>query len=249
MLRRRWASTHKLIFRAPDDGMAYRITYQSPLTEHQECDPWFDADEVKATEVEQRPVVAQQWLPVDAPRDPGLDTVLPAWEAMYEPGNVSDYLIGYANSEAAAKGAAEAWLRSQKDEPGRLEWVPQTPLDGYDTEAELIERHDDGIDTGPGITVRRRTPAAAPPGAASPPLGLPCTSPPPPSRARTQVNTARCVSRSISRRVREIVEWSGGASGSVRPRKSRSVNESAARHAMPRSESIPSKEPTSSSRK
>lgn len=158
--RRRWASTHKLIFRAPDDGMAYRITYQSPLTEHQECDPWFDADEVKATEVEQRPVVAQQWLPVDAPRDPGLDTVLPAWEAMYEPGNVSDYLIGYANSEAAAKGAAEAWLRSQKDEPGRLEWVPQTPLDGYDTEAELIERHDDGIDTGPGITVRRRTPAA-----------------------------------------------------------------------------------------
>jgi len=83
--------------------------------------------------------------------------LLPVWEAMYEPGNVSDYLIGYANSEAAAKGAAEAWLRSEKDEPGRLEWVPQTPLDGYDQESELIERHDDGIDTGPGITVRHRT--------------------------------------------------------------------------------------------
>lgn len=82
---------------------------------------------------------------------------LPAWEAMYEPGNVSDYLIGYANDECAAKAAAEAWLRSQKDEVGRLEWVPQNPIDGYDTEAELIERHDDGIDTGPGITVRRRT--------------------------------------------------------------------------------------------
>lgn len=82
--------------------------------------------------------------------------LLPAWEAMYEPGNVSDYLIGYANSEAAAKGAAEAWLRSQKDEVGRLEWVPQNPSDGYDTESELVEHHDDGIDTGPGITVRHR---------------------------------------------------------------------------------------------
>ncbi|MDX3637789.1 hypothetical protein PV728_47975 [Streptomyces europaeiscabiei] len=85
--------------------------------------------------------------------------LLPAWEAMYEPGNVSDYLIAYTNSEAAAKGAAEAWLRSQKDEVGSLEWVPQNPLDGYDTEFELNERHDDGIDTGPGITVRHRTPA------------------------------------------------------------------------------------------
>lgn len=84
---------------------------------------------------------------------------LPAWEAMYEPGNVSDYLIAYTNTEAAAKGAAEAWLRSQKEKPGRLEWLPQTPLDGYDTEFELNERHDDGIDTSPGITVRHRTTA------------------------------------------------------------------------------------------
>lgn len=88
-----------------------------------------------------------------------LDEVLPAWEAMYEPGNVSDYLIGYANDEAPAKAAAEAWLRSQKDQVGRLEWVPQNPLDGYDQEAELIELHDDGIDTGPGITVRHRVAA------------------------------------------------------------------------------------------
>ncbi|MER6956037.1 hypothetical protein [Streptomyces sp. NPDC000618] len=85
-----------------------------------------------------------------------LDEVLPAWEAMYEPGNVSDYLIGYANDEAPARAAAEAWLRSQKDEVGRLEWVPQNPLDGYDQEAELIELHADGIDTGPGITIRHR---------------------------------------------------------------------------------------------
>lgn len=153
----RWNKTIRLVFRAPDDGIVYAVHFQRGLTEQQDCDLWFGDDEIKAVEVEQRPVVVQQWKPVDAPASRSLDLVLPAWEAMYEPGNVSDYLIGYANDEASAKGAAEAWLRSQKDEPGRLEWVPQTPLSGYDTESELIERHDDGIDTGPGITVRHRT--------------------------------------------------------------------------------------------
>lgn len=157
----RWNKTVRLVFRHPDDGNAYLVRYQVGLTEHQDCDLWFGDDEIKATEVEQRPVVVQQWKPVDAPASQTLNLVLPAWEAVYEPGNVSDYLIGYANSEAAAKGAAEAWLRSQKDDPGRLEWIQQTPRDGYDTESELIERHDDGIDTGPGITVRRRVQPAA----------------------------------------------------------------------------------------
>jgi hypothetical protein len=45
----------------------------------------------------------------------------------------------------------------------------------------------------------------------------------------------------IKRRVREIVEWSGGASGSTNPRNSRSAQESAARHAMARSAAKPSK--------
>jgi hypothetical protein len=160
----RWTSVHRLVFRAPDTGDAYEVHYEVGSTEHQDgIDPWHrHGKTIPAVEVEHRPVVVQQWRPVDAPADPGLDTVLPAWEAMYEPGNVSDYLIGYANSEAAAKGAAEAWLRSQKDEVGRLEWVPQNPLDGYDTEFELVERHDDGIDTGPGITVRHRTQPTTP---------------------------------------------------------------------------------------
>ncbi|MER5694897.1 hypothetical protein ACWDBO_31305 [Streptomyces mirabilis] len=84
--------------------------------------------------------------------------ILPAWEAVYEPGNVSDYLIGYANDEAPAKAAAEAWMRSQAEVTGRLEWVPDEQLatGRYDQWFELIERHDDGIDTGPGLIVRRR---------------------------------------------------------------------------------------------
>jgi hypothetical protein len=64
---RRWASTHKLIFRAPDDGKTYRVTYQEPLTEHQECDAWFGDDEVEAFEVEQRPVTVMRWMRVQPP--------------------------------------------------------------------------------------------------------------------------------------------------------------------------------------
>lgn len=159
----RWTDVHRLVFRAPDDGNAYQVTYEVGSTEHQDgIDPWHrHGKTILATEVEQRPVVTQQWRPVNAPRDKGLDTVLPAWEAVYEPGNVSDYLIGYANSEAAAKGAADAWLRSQAEVTGRLEWVPEERLAAgeYDQWFELVERHEDGIDTGPGIVVRRRRPA------------------------------------------------------------------------------------------
>ncbi|MEU0992286.1 hypothetical protein [Streptomyces sp. NPDC005953] len=89
------------------------------------------------------------------------DTVLaraiPDWEAVYEPGNVSDYLIGYANSEAAAKGAAIAWVLSQSDKTAdRLEWEPQNWSDRHDAWFDLFERHDDGAETGVGVTVRRR---------------------------------------------------------------------------------------------
>src|SRR5207245_10068807 len=76
---------------------------------------------------------------------------------------------------------------------------------------------------------------------ASTPIVLPFTKPAVLRHCNTQVKTARCVSRSIKRRVREMVEWSGGASSRPSPRKSRKAKESAARHAMPRSESIPSK--------
>ncbi|WP_098007890.1 hypothetical protein [Streptomyces sp. sk226] len=88
----------------------------------------------------------------------GADTVLaaaiPEWEAVYEP---SDYLIGYANSEAAAKGAAIAWVLTQTDKTAdRLEWNPTPHGDDHDEHFELSERHDDGIDTAVGVTVQRR---------------------------------------------------------------------------------------------
>jgi len=96
-------------------------------------------------------------LPEPAPTTNRAD-VLPAWEALYEPGNVSTYLIGYANDQDAAAGMAEAWMRSQAEVTGRLEWVDdkQMATGRYDRWFELIERHDDGVDTGPGIVVRRR---------------------------------------------------------------------------------------------
>ncbi|MFM9616804.1 hypothetical protein ACKI14_02440 [Streptomyces turgidiscabies] len=100
------------------------------------------------------------WCQIDRLRTDAAVELMPVWEAMYEPGNVSDYLIGYMNDQDAATGAAEAWLRSQSEVTGRLEWVPWgdvTPMpDGYDRWFELAQQHDDGIDTGPGIVVRRR---------------------------------------------------------------------------------------------
>ena len=77
----------------------------------------------------------------------------------------------------------------------------------------------------------------------------PFTRPAWPRRSSTQENTSRCVSTSINRRVREIVEWSGPRSSTPRLRKLRTASESAARHAIPRSESSPSKYPSNSSRK
>ncbi|MDQ0694272.1 hypothetical protein [Streptomyces sp. W4I9-2] len=89
--------------------------------------------------------------------DTVLAAAIPEWEAVYEPGNVSDYLIGYANSEAAAKGAAIAWVLSQSDKTAdRLEWDPQSWNDRHDAWFDLFERHDDGVDTGVGVTVRHR---------------------------------------------------------------------------------------------
>ena len=78
---------------------------------------------------------------------------------------------------------------------------------------------------------------------------LPTMSPRRASTSNTHPNTAACVSRSISRRVREIVEWSGVPSSSAMPTKRRSANESAKRQAIPRSAPMPSKYPINRERK
>jgi hypothetical protein len=76
------------------------------------------------TPYEEAETQAQQLA--DAYRAEVLADHLPAWEVMYEPGNVSDYLIGYTDCETAAKGAAEAWYRSVTDWPGStLAWHEQ----------------------------------------------------------------------------------------------------------------------------
>ena len=62
-------------------------------------------------------------------------------------------------------------------------------------------------------------------------------------------NTSPCVASSISRRVREIVTWSGVSSSNPICRNCRRLNESATRQPIPRSLSIPSKNPISISRK
>jgi hypothetical protein len=63
---RRWVSVHELIFRAPDDGKAYRVHYEQGLTEIQEdTDPWDYTREVEAVEVEQRQTTVTEWHPAD----------------------------------------------------------------------------------------------------------------------------------------------------------------------------------------
>lgn len=66
--KRRWVSMHELVFRAPDDGKAYRVEYAEALTEIQDgTDPWwYEGDGIDAVEVEprKRMVEITEWLPV-----------------------------------------------------------------------------------------------------------------------------------------------------------------------------------------
>ena len=83
---------------------------------------------------------------------------------------------------------------------------------------------------------------------ASLPTVFPRNRPASATRSSTHVKTASCVSSSIRRRVRDSVEWSGAASVKSSPRNDRRLGESATRHAIPRSDDRPSKNPMNSNR-
>jgi hypothetical protein len=79
---RRWVSAHELIFRAPDDGKAYRVTYVQGLTEHQDgIDPFeYGGATIEAVEVEQRTrtVEITEWHPVTKQAEPAAAEQPPA---------------------------------------------------------------------------------------------------------------------------------------------------------------------------
>jgi hypothetical protein len=62
---RRWVSVNELVFRAPDDGKAYRLYYERGLTESQDgTDPWDYEDVISADEVELVEVTTTEWRAV-----------------------------------------------------------------------------------------------------------------------------------------------------------------------------------------
>jgi hypothetical protein len=60
----RWAHVYECVFRAPDDGKAYRVYYYRGATEMQDQDLWDWEKEIRAVEVEPVQVTATEWKPV-----------------------------------------------------------------------------------------------------------------------------------------------------------------------------------------
>lgn len=65
---RRWVSVHEIVFRAPDDGKAYGVSYVQGLTESQDdTDPWeYEGDPITAVEMEPHEVTVTEWRPIGA---------------------------------------------------------------------------------------------------------------------------------------------------------------------------------------
>lgn len=63
----RWSVWHELVFRAPDDGKLWRLSYQRPATEMQECDKWPDLEAVQVEAVQVITNVYREVTPVGDP--------------------------------------------------------------------------------------------------------------------------------------------------------------------------------------
>jgi len=60
----RWSHVYEFVFRAPDDGKAYRVYYKVGATEEQEQDLWDWESKIYAVEVEEVPVTTTKWVAV-----------------------------------------------------------------------------------------------------------------------------------------------------------------------------------------
>jgi hypothetical protein len=116
-------SVHELIFRAPDNGKAYRVTYEQGLTEHQDDhDEWNYDREVTATEVKQYEATVTQWRDVDEHQD----------QEQANPADVRDALA----FNVAEPSPALATLRDVL-----LDTAPHTPHTAYAAARILLAAH------------------------------------------------------------------------------------------------------------
>lgn len=63
----RWSIWHELVFRAPDDGKLWRLVYEIPATEMQECDRWPNLEAVQVEAVQVITNVYREVTPVGDP--------------------------------------------------------------------------------------------------------------------------------------------------------------------------------------
>lgn len=62
----RWSVWHEVIFEAPDDLKLWKLSYQVPATEQQDCDRWPD---LEAVQVEAREITVIEYREVRADGD------------------------------------------------------------------------------------------------------------------------------------------------------------------------------------
>lgn len=142
-----WSEVRRCIFRAPDDGKSYRVTYQVPLTEHQKCDLWFDEQQIEAFPVEQRPVLVLQWRPAAEPRSEQADEepALHHLTKLYSEAGHRDQDAQRYAAELLAKHAREIAALVRSVRVSVYEDAGQRVADGVLRGAERVEAYARGL--------------------------------------------------------------------------------------------------------